>query len=91
VDERPALISHPPIRSAAEMPSLRIGGTVLVEATLDTTGRVLPATVRIVQSPNPMFDAEAKRVVVAALYRPARIQGRAARATIRQPITFAAY
>jgi TonB family protein len=91
VDERPALISHPPIRYAPEMQALRIGGTVMVEAMLDTTGRVLPATVRIVQSPNPVFDAEAKRVTLAALYRPARIRGRAARVTIRQPITFAAY
>lgn len=91
VDEQPALISHPPIRYAPEMQALRIGGTVIVEATLDTTGRVLPATVRIVQSPNPVFDAEATRVVLATLYRPARIRGRAARVTIRQPITFAAY
>jgi TonB family protein len=91
VDEPPVLLSHPPIRYAPEMQALRIGGTVIVEATLDTTGRVLPATVKIVQSPNPVFDAETKRVVLAALYRPARIHGRLARATIRQPVTFAAY
>lgn len=91
VDEPPTLISHPPIRYAPEMQALRIGGTVIVEATLDTTGRVLPATVKIAQSPNPVFDAEAKWVVLAATYRPARIRGRAARVTIRQPITFAAY
>src|SRR3989442_4191155 len=36
-DEPPALISHPPIRYAAEMQALRIGGTVIVETTLDTT------------------------------------------------------
>ena len=91
VDEQPALLSHPPIRYAPEMQALRVGGTVIVEATLDTTGRVLLATVKIVQSPNPVFDVEAKRVVLAALYRPARVNGRAARVTIRQPITFAAY
>lgn len=91
VDEPPALISHPPIRYAPEMQALRIGGTVIVEATLDTTGHVLPATVTIAQSPNPVFDAEAKRVVLASMYRPARSGGRAARVTIRQPITFAAY
>ncbi len=91
VDEQPALISHPPIRYAPEMQKLRIGGTVIVEATLDVTGRVVPVTVRIVQSPNPVFDVEAKRVVLAAVYRPARIRGRPARVTIRQPITFAAY
>ena len=91
VDEPPALITHPAIRYAPEMQALRIGGTVIVEATLDTTGRVLPATVKIVQTPNPVFDSESKRVVQAAVYRPARVQGRAARVTIRQPITFAAY
>ena len=91
VDEQPGLVSHPPIRYAPEMRALRIGGTVIVEARLDTTGRVLPATVKIVQSPNPIFDAEARRVVIAAVYRPARTGGRAVRATIRQPITFAPY
>jgi TonB family protein len=91
VDEPPALLRLPPIRYAPEMQALRIGGTVIVEATLDTTGRVLPATVKVVQTPNPVFDAESKRVVQAAVYRPARLHGRLARVTIRQPITFAAY
>ena len=91
VDEQPVLISHPPIRYAPEMQALRVGGTAIVEATLDTTGHVVPATVRVVQSPNPVFDAETKRVVLASVYRPARIHGRVASVTIRQPITFAAY
>jgi TonB family protein len=91
VDDPPALLVHPPIRYAPEMQSLRIGGTVIVEATLDTTGRVVPATVKVVQTPNPAFDAESKRVVQAAVYRPARVHGRPTRVTIRQPITFAAY
>jgi TonB family protein len=91
MDEPPVLLTHPPIRYAPEMQSLRIGGTVIVEATLDTTGRVVPATVKVVQTPNPVFDAESKRVVQAAVYRPARVHGRPARVTIRQAITFAAY
>lgn len=90
-DEAPALLSHPDIRYAPEMQALRIGGTVIVEATLDTSGHVLPATVKVVQTPNPVFDAEAKRVVVAAMYRPARVNHKAAPVTIRQAITFAAY
>ncbi len=91
VDEQPTLISHPPIRYAPEMQALRVGGTAIIEATLDTTGHVVPATVRVVQSPNPVFDTETKRVVLASVYRPARIHGRATSVTIRQPITFAAY
>ena len=91
VDVAPALVSHPPIRYAPEMQALRIGGTVIVEATLDTTGRILPATVKVVQSPNPIFDAESKRVVIASVYRPARTKGKPMQVTIRQPITFAPY
>ncbi|HYX81961.1 MAG TPA: energy transducer TonB [Gemmatimonadales bacterium] len=91
VDEQPVLVSYPPIRYAPEMQALRIGGTVIVEATLDTTGHVRSATLKIVQSPNPVFNAEAKRVVGAAVYRPARFNGKPARVTIRQAITFAAY
>ena len=91
VDEQPALVTHPPIRYAPEMQALRIGGTVVVEATLDTTGHVLAGSVRIVQSPNPVFNDEARRVVLAATYRPAHQGGKAVRTTIRQPITFAPY
>jgi outer membrane biosynthesis protein TonB len=47
--------------------------------------------VKVVQTPNPVFDAESKRVVLAASYRPARAHGRATRVTIRQAITFAPY
>ena len=91
VDEQPTLVTHPPIRYAREMQALRVGGTLIVEATLDTTGHVIPSSVKIVQSPNPMFDAEARRVVLAATYRPARQGGKAVRTVIRQPITFAPY
>jgi TonB family protein len=91
VDEQPVVATHPAIRYAPEMQALRIGGTVIVEATLDTTGHVIPGSARIVQSPNPVFNEEARRVVLAATYRPARQGGRAVRTTFRQPITFAPY
>lgn len=91
VDEQPVLIAYPPIHYAPEMQALRIGGTVIVEATLDTSGHVVPATLKVLQSPNSVFDAEARRLVLGARYRPARVGGHATRATIRQPVTFAAY
>src|SRR5882672_3791113 len=91
VDQQPALVAHPPIRYAPEMQALRVGGTLIVEATLDTTGHVVPSSVKIVQSPNPAFNDEARRVVLAATYRPARQGGKAVRTVIRQPITFAPY
>ncbi len=91
VDEQPVLFSHPPIRYPPEMQSLRVDGTVLVEAALDVTGHVEPGSAKIVQSPNHAFDEEALRVVRGSMYRPARSKGRAVRAVIRQVITFVNY
>ena len=91
VDEQPALVSHPPIRYPPELQALRVDGTVLVEATLDATGRVEPGSVKIVQSPNHVFDAEAARVVRGSVYFPARRKGSPVRAVIRQAITFVNY
>ena len=91
VDEPPVLVSPPPIRYPREMQSLRVDGTVLVEAALDVTGHVEPGSAKIVQSPNHAFDEEALRVVRGSVYRPARNTGRAMRAVIRQAITFVNY
>jgi len=91
LDEQPALVSHPPIRYPPELQALRVDGTVLVEATLDATGRVEPGSVKIVQSPNHVFDAEAARVVRGSVYFPARRKGSPVRAVIRQAITFVNY
>src|SRR5207302_6739782 len=86
-----SLVSHPPIRYPPEMQSLRVDGTVLVEAALDVTGHVEPGSARIFQSPNHAFDEEALRVVRGSVYRPARSESRAVRAVIRQAISFVNY
>ena len=73
------------------MRTLGASGTVIVEATLEATGRVEPASVRIMQSANPGFNDEVRRIVRAALYRPAKSRGRPVRVVIRQALTFAGY
>lgn len=89
IDEPPVLVSHPAIRYPPELWQLRVGGTVIVEATLDAAGRAVAGSVKVLQSPNPGFDAEARRVVLASVYRPGRRGGAAVQTVIRQPITFA--
>jgi TonB family protein len=91
VDEQPVLVSHPPIHYPPEMQALRVEGTVVVEAGLDTTGRVEQASAKIAATPNHAFDGEALRVIRGSVYRPARRQGHAVRAVIRQAITFVNY
>jgi len=91
VDEQPVLLSHPPIHYPPELAALKVDGTVVVEAALDLTGHVEPASPRLVQSPNHGFDAEALRVVRGSVYRPAQSNGQPARAVIRQAISFVSY
>jgi TonB family protein len=88
VDQAPALLGTPAIAYPAEMRSLRIGGTVIVETAIDSAGRPVPGTVRVVQSPNPGLNAAALQAVAGATYRPARRAGRAIGVTVRQPVTF---
>jgi TonB family protein len=64
---------------------------VVVEATLDPTGKPDPGSAKVVESPNHAFDAEVLRVVRGSLYRPARRQGQPVRAVIRQAISFVNY
>ena len=86
VDVSPVLLSRPPVVYPPEARALGVAGTVVVEADVDSAGRVTGA--RVVESPNPLLDAPAVRIVQASRYRPGRRAGRAVAIRIRQPITF---
>jgi TonB family protein len=82
VEERPALLSAPPPVYPAHLRQAGIQGRVILPAVIDTTGRVEPASVRIMKSPNPEFDQPTKDWVQKALFRPARLGGRSVRVFI---------
>ena len=88
VEERPELLSGPQLQYPDLLRQAGIQGRVLVQAIIDTSGRAEPASVKVVQSPNPAFDQSAKNYVLRALFRPARVHGRAVRVLINQPIDF---
>jgi len=88
VDEPPVMLSHPAINYPEVLRLAGIEGRVLVEAVLDTLGRIESASPRISQSPNPLFDREALAVVLGSRYRPGRVDGHAVRVRIRVPVTF---
>jgi protein TonB len=87
VEEAPALLSPPPaypelLRRAG------IQGHVLLQAVVDTTGRVEPNSVKILKSSSPGFDLPTKRWALDARFRPARLQGRAVRVLVNLPVDF---
>ncbi len=88
VEEKPEVLSGPPPVYPEILRQAGIQGRVMVQAIIDTTGRAEGPSVKIVQSPNPGFDQPAKSYVLRALFRPARVHGRAVRVLINLPIDF---
>jgi TonB family protein len=86
-DVAPTLLSRPPVLYPPEARALGVTGTVVVEADVDSGGRVSGAP-KVVESPNPILDSAAVRIVQASRYRPARRGGHPITIRIRQPITF---
>jgi protein TonB len=88
VEEKPAVLSGPPPSYPELLKQAGIQGRVLVQAIVDTLGRAEPGSIKVLQSPNPGFDQSAKNYVQKALFRPARVHGRAVRVLIQIPIEF---
>lgn len=88
VDELPRLLAAPRPEYPTLLRDAGITGRVLLQAVIDTTGRVDPASVKVVQSPNPGFDNSSRRWILQALFRPARIRGRAVRVLVNMPLDF---
>lgn len=88
VEERPEILSGPAIQYPALLREAGVTGRVVVQAIIDSTGRAEPASLRVLQSPNPGFDQSARNYVLGAQFRPARVHGRAVRVLVNLPIDF---
>ena len=88
VEERPEVLSGPQPQYPDLLRQAGIQGRVIVQAIIDTSGRAESPSVKVIQSPNPGFDQPAKTYVLRALFRPARVHGRAVRVLVNLPIDF---
>jgi len=88
VEEKPSVLSGPQLQYPELLRQAGIQGRVMVQAIIDTTGRAEPNSVKVLQTPNPGFDQSARSYVLKALFRPARVHGRAVRVLINIPIDF---
>lgn len=89
VEERPERISGPQPRYPDILRQAGIEGRVLIEAVIDTTGHAERGTIRVLSSTHQLFEGPAREVVQGSLFSPGRIQGRAVRVRVQQPINFA--
>jgi len=90
VEERPEVQAgscipprYPPVLQQAG-----IEGRVMIEFVIDTLGRAERNSFRIVSSAHNLFEAPAREAVQSCRFRPGRIQGRAVRTRVQQPINF---
>ena len=88
VDERPELLSHPPVAYPEVLRQAGIDGRAVVEAVIDTAGRAERGSIRVLSSTHPLFAPAAAAVVAASIYRPGRLNGRAVRVRVQVPIDF---
>jgi protein TonB len=88
VQEAPALLSGPPPYPAA-LREAGVHGRVVIQAIVDTAGRLEPASVKIVTSADPAFNEPTLRWVLKARFRPARLEGRPVRVLVNLPVDFA--
>ena len=89
VEERPSLLSAPAPVYPALLKQAGIQGRVILPAVIDTTGRVEPASVRIIKSSHPAFDQPTKDWILKALFRPARLHGRGVRVSVNLLVDYA--
>ena len=88
VQEKPELLSAPQLAYPDLLKKAGIQGIVLVQAIIDTAGRVEPNSLRVVMSANPGFDSPAKDYVLKTRFRPAHVYGHAVRVLVQMPVNF---
>jgi TonB family protein len=88
VEERPHLTSAPPVTYPAPLLLARVSGRVVVEAVIDTTGRVEEGSIRVVESTDARFNGAAKSYAGGVRFAPGRVAGRAVRVRFQIPVDF---
>jgi protein TonB len=88
VDEPAIAVHQPSPRYPPVLQQAGIEGRVLLEFIIDTAGRMEAASLRVLQSSNPGFDAAAGETVRRSVFRPARVRGSPVRQRTIQAIAF---
>lgn len=88
VDEPPVLLLGPALVYPPELIAEGIQGQVVMQAVLDTLGRVEPRSLVVLESPDPRFDRPSRKYLLGAVFRPARLRGRAVRVVVVQTVAW---
>ncbi len=88
VDDPPDLISAGPRRYPPVLERAGIGGRVIAQFVIDTTGHPESAGFRVISTTNPAFNEPAKEMIMKSVFRPGRVRGQAVRVQVQQAVSF---
>jgi len=84
----PEILSAPLPRYPDLLRQAGIQGRVVLEAVVETTGRVQRESIEVAEATNPAFVNAAREALLGTLFRPAAVNGHAVRVKIRIPYEF---
>lgn len=88
VDDPPQLISAGPRRYPPVLERAGVGGRVLAQFVIDTTGHPEQAGFKILSSTNPAFNEPAREMIMKSVFRPGKVRGVAVRVQVQQAVSF---
>lgn len=88
VDDVPVLRSAPAPRYPRVMAEAGIAGRVTLSFVIDTTGRVVAGSAKVVESSHEAFVAAAEEAVYGSQFVPAKRRGMAVPVLVRQTVSF---
>jgi len=88
LEEVPQRLWGPPLAYPESLMLAEVEGSVILQARVDTNGRVDRTSVRVLRSTNPGFEAPAIEMLVGTRFRPAYREGSPTVAVIQVPVRF---
>ncbi len=88
VDDPPQLISAGPRRYPPVLERAGVGGRVVAQFVIDTTGHPELAGFKILSATNEAFKEPAKEMIMKSVFRPGKVRGQAVRVQVQQAVSF---
>lgn len=88
VDEPPRLIESGPLNYPPALEGTGLEGWVRLQFTVDTLGRALPNSLRILAASHSLFSQSARETVLGSRFEPGRERGRAVPVLVEQVVSF---
>jgi outer membrane biosynthesis protein TonB len=90
LDDPAVPVSQPEPRFPPVLQSAGIGGHVVIQYIVDTTGHAEPGSIKILEKTHDAFVAPARETILKSVYKPAKFKGDVVRQLVQQKISFKA-